>query len=100
PVLPLALPGAALSPGTRICNLAKAPALTVIDGLVLAVLVPSLLSLAVTVAVPAVLRVTLNVLVPAASGTSSGKVALLSDEVIETVSVTLVVRFQKLSTAL
>src|ERR1051326_4321069 len=30
PVLPVALPGAAVSPGTRICNLAKDPTLTAI----------------------------------------------------------------------
>ena len=38
PVLPVALPGAAVSPGTSNCNLANAPALTVIDGVVLAVM--------------------------------------------------------------
>ena len=37
PVLPLAVPGAAFSPGSRICNLVNAPGLTVIEGLVLVV---------------------------------------------------------------
>src|SRR5205823_1741808 len=36
PVLPVLVPGAAVSPGRRICNLANAPGLTVMDGLVLA----------------------------------------------------------------
>src|ERR1051326_6157313 len=49
PVLPLAVPGAAVSPGARICSLVKAAALTVMDGLVLAVLVPSVISVAVRV---------------------------------------------------
>src|SRR5438045_1601090 len=39
PVLPLAVPGAALSPGKSSCSLANAPALTVIAGLVLAAFV-------------------------------------------------------------
>ena len=38
PVLPVALPGEAVSPGTRSCNLVKAPGLTVNDGPVLAVM--------------------------------------------------------------
>ena len=59
PVLPVALPGEAVSPGVSSCSFANAPALTVIDGEVLAVFVPSLMSVAVSVGVPAVLRVTL-----------------------------------------
>src|SRR5438552_4037861 len=43
PVLPVVVPGAAISPGTRICNLAKAPGLTMMGGLTLAVLVPSVM---------------------------------------------------------
>ena len=42
PVLPVAVPGAAVSPGSRIWSFAKAPALIVVAGLVLAVFVPSL----------------------------------------------------------
>src|SRR6266581_4200886 len=49
PVLPVAVPGAAVSPGTSNCNFTNAPAFTVIEGLVLAVLLPSLASLAVIV---------------------------------------------------
>ena len=39
PVLPVAVPGAAVSPGSRIWSFANAPALTVVDGLVFAVFV-------------------------------------------------------------
>src|SRR5436190_625806 len=63
PVLPVVLPGAAVSPGTRSCSLAKAPALTVIAGLVFEALEPSVTSLAVKVCEPAVLSVTLETLV-------------------------------------
>src|SRR6185295_18111827 len=65
PVLPVVLPGGAVSPGTRICNLANAPVLAVIAGLVLAVLVPSVMSEAVIAQLPALLKVTAKVLVPA-----------------------------------
>ena len=41
PVLPLGVPGAAVSPGRRTCSFVTAPAFTVIEGLVLAVLLPS-----------------------------------------------------------
>src|SRR5206468_11356219 len=61
PLFPVPVAAAAASPGTSSSNLAKAPALTVIDGLVLGVLPPSLRSVAVTVALPAVFRVTLKV---------------------------------------
>jgi hypothetical protein len=57
PVLPLAVPGAAVSPGSRICSFVNAPALIVVDGLVFAVFAPSLMSLAVNVVVPAVFGV-------------------------------------------
>ena len=49
PVLPEAVPGAAVSPGSRIWSFAKAPALIVVAGLVLAVFEPSVLSVAVNV---------------------------------------------------
>ena len=42
PVLPEAVPGAAVSPGSRIWSFAKAPPVIVVAGLVLAVFVPSL----------------------------------------------------------
>ena len=51
----------------------NAPALTVVDGLVLAVFEPSLMSVAVNVAVPAVLAVTEKVLVPATSAALAGQ---------------------------
>ena len=85
PVLPLLDPAAAVSPGTKSCNLANAPALTEIEGLVLAVLVPSLMSLAVTVRLPAVLSVTLKVCVPATSAVFNGPAMLGSVEVMPTV---------------
>src|SRR5262249_32122490 len=99
PVLPDAAPGAALSPGARICNLANAPALTVIAGLVLAVLLPSLASEAVSVRLPAVLRMTLRFMVPPTKAVLTGRTALASEEVSPTVSVTFVTRFQLTSTA-
>src|ERR1051326_6705253 len=98
PVLPLAVPGAAVSPGTSNCNFANAPALMVIEGVVLAVLLPSVTSLAVTVALPAVLKVTLKLCVPAANALVD-TVPLLSLEVRPTVSVTVLTRFQLASTA-
>src|SRR2546422_143294 len=98
PVFPLPVPAAAVSPGTRSCSFANAPAVTVIDGLVFAVMPPLVISVAVTVAVPPVFSVTLNVFVPATSAAFAGKVALASDEVIPTVSVELTT-FQAASTA-
>ena len=59
PVLPVALPGEAVSPGASNCSFTNAPALTAMAGLVLAVLVPSVISVAVTVELPAVFKVTL-----------------------------------------
>src|SRR5207237_3082957 len=94
PVLPVPVPGAAVSPDTRSCSFVNAPAFTVIDGLVLAVLVPSAMSLAVTVRLPAVVSVTLNVLVPATNAALAGNVAFTSLEVIPAVSVTVLTKFQ------
>src|SRR5437763_1407756 len=99
PVLPVVVPGAAVSPGRRICNLANAPGLTVMDGLVLAVLVPSVISVAVTVQLPALLKVTAKVPVPADSAALAGWVSFGSVVVIPTVCVVLT-RFQLASTAL
>src|SRR5439155_20937843 len=59
------------------------PILTGIDGLVFAVLVLSVTSLAVTVAVPAVFSVTLNALVPATSAALPGNTAAPSVDVIQ-----------------
>ena len=58
--MPVAVPGAAVSPGARICILANTPALTAIAGLVLLVLLPSVTSETVSVWLPTLLRVTLN----------------------------------------
>src|ERR1044071_7174155 len=59
PVLPVAVPGAAVSPGANNCNFTNAPAFTVTLGLVLALSVPAA-SVAVMVRVPAVLKVKLE----------------------------------------
>src|SRR5206468_3071986 len=74
-VLPVAVPGAATSPGNRICNLVTTPGLAVIGGLVFEVLVPSLMLVAVTVQLPAVLKVRANVRVPANSAALAGCVS-------------------------
>src|SRR5206468_5105202 len=87
PALPLGVPGAAVSPGASSCSFAKAPELTGIAELVLAVLVLSVTLLAVTVALPAVFKVTLKLLVPLTSAALPGNAALVSDEPIATVSV-------------
>src|ERR1041384_7514897 len=99
PVRPVAVPGAAVWPGTSNCSLAKEPAFTVIAGLVLAVLVASLRSLAVTVRAPDALKVMLKVCSPEARDAEDGRSALGSDEAIPTVSFTLVKMFQLASTA-
>src|SRR2546422_1006692 len=57
-------------------------------------------SLAVTGGVPMVLSVTLKLFVPASSAALPGSVALLSEEVMATMSATLFTRFQFASTAL
>ena len=99
PVLPVADPGAAVSPGTRSWSFVNAPALTVMDGLVFAVFDPSEISVAVSVLLPAVFSVTLKVLVPLTSAALAGRDALASFEVIPTTSVTLLTMFQFASTA-
>src|SRR5437870_2908241 len=81
-VLPVAVPGAATSPGKRICSLVAAPALTVMDGLVLGVLAPSVMSAAVRVQLPTVLLVTVRDLVPETKAVFPGSAALASVEVI------------------
>ncbi len=99
PVLPDAVPGAAVSPGRRIWSFAKAPPLTVVAGLVLAVIAPLVMSVAVNVGVDAVFGVIENVFVPATSAAFAGSVAFGSVEVMPTVSVE-VTGFQLASTAL
>ena len=86
-------------PGSRIWSLVNAPALIVVEGLVLAVIAPLLMSVAVNVCEPAVFAVTERVLVPATSAVLAGSVALASVEVMPTVSVELT-GFQLASTAL
>ncbi len=99
PVLPVLLPGEAISPGRRICSLVNTPAVAVIDGLVFAVLVPSVISVAVTVQLPALLKVRAKVLVPADNAALAGLVSFGSVAVTPTVWV-LLARFQLASTAL
>src|SRR5439155_10086055 len=99
PVLPVAVPGDAISPGTSNCSFVKAPGLTVKDGLVLAVIPPWVVSEAVAVLVPAVFAVTLKVLVPLTRAALAGKAAFASLEPIATVSLVLI-KFQFASTAL
>ena len=74
--------------------------MTAIGELVLAVLVPSVRSLAVTVRGPAVFSVRLKLPVPFTSAALSGRTALESDEVIPTESVAVAIKFQLASTAL
>jgi len=97
--LPVAVPGAAVSPGTSNWSLANVPAATVIEELVLLVMPGLDVSEAVTVVLPPLLRVTLKVWLPLVSAASAGKVALASVEVRWTVSLVLM-RFQLVSTAL
>src|SRR5439155_641334 len=52
PLLPVELPGTGASPGARICSLVNVPTLTVIVGLVLALLLPSSTSVPVNVCLP------------------------------------------------
>src|SRR5439155_726749 len=80
--------------------LTNAPALTLMEELIPGVLAPSLISLAVTVRVPVLFNVILKVRLPAASAALDGKVALPSLDVMPTVSVTVLTRFQLASTAL
>src|ERR1041384_6384450 len=70
------------------------------DGLVLFVFAPFVMSVAVTVRPPAVLSVTLKVFVPELNAALAGKTALVSLEVMPTVSVAVLTTFQKSSTAL
>ncbi len=70
------------------------------SGLVLAVLVPSVMSVAVTVQLPSVLLVRLKTPDPRFKAVLAGNTALGSVEVIPTVWITLVIGFQFASTAL
>ena len=104
--MPLALPGDAVSPGTSNCNFAKDPTPTVTPALVPDWRAPAE-SLAVIVWVPALLKVKLakwpvpdaSVKLPAVAPLSSEMLALLSELVIVTLVVALVMTFQLASTA-
>src|SRR5258708_11184960 len=98
PLLPVALPGEADSPGANICNFVNAPAPTAIAGLVLLPIAPCVTSAAVKLALPAVLSVTLNDLLPLTNAALRGSKALGFVEVIATVSL-VVTTFQLASTA-
>ena len=98
--MPPTVPGTAVSPGVSNCSLANAPALTVIAGLELAVLVPSEASVAVSVQVPAVLFVRLNTFVPETKLVFAGRMLFASVQVIPMVSPALLTTFQFASTAL
>src|SRR5207245_2947091 len=100
PVLPVPVPAAAGSPGTSNWSLAKAAALTVIGGLVFAVLAGSVTSVAVIVQVPDVLLVRLKDLVPETRAALAGSTGFGSVELRLTRSVMLLTRFQLASTAL
>src|SRR5438445_6012 len=102
PVLPEAVPGATVSPGVSTSSLENAPARTPIVGLVLLVMAGRVTSAAVTVALPAVLNVTvkLKFWVPPTKAAFAGMVAFGSLEVMPTVSLTVLIKFQLASTAL
>ena len=99
--MPVAVPGAALSPGISNRNLAKAAALTLSAGLVLEVITGLVISDAVTVALlPAVFSVRLNALLPAIRAVFAGRLAFASELERLIVSVTVEATFQNASTAL
>ena len=83
PVLPLTVPGAAVSPGIKTCSLAAAATLTGVNAPVLSVRGDTFVSVAVTVQPVGVvvLKVTLNVCVPLTRAAFPGKVAFKSVEV-------------------
>src|SRR6185503_5937063 len=107
PILPVAVPGAAVSPGTSSCSFTKVPAFTVTFALVLDVSAAAA-SVAVIVLVPAVLKVKLDrVPVPATNDRcptvpplSSAITAAVSVLVKVTLGVALEATFQLASTAL
>ena len=102
-IVEVELPFAVIEPGAALIvevAVEAAPALIVVAGLVLAVLEPSLMSVAVKVALPAVLAVTAKVLVPATRAALPGSVAAPSELVMAAVSVTVLTVFQLASTAL
>jgi len=99
PVLPVAVPGAAVSPGNKICSLVTAAALMEMTGLVSDTIEGLVTSESVTVWLPAVLKVTLKERLPFTSAALDGGVEFGSDKETAIRSFVLT-RFQKLSTAL
>ena len=97
--MPVSVPGAAVSPGSRSCSLLKRAALTEMDGLVLLVSAGWVTSEPVNVELPAVFKVTAKTFAPLTRDALPGKTALGSDEVRATVSLVLTT-FQFESTAL
>src|SRR5262249_40559415 len=89
PLLPVGVPGAAVSPGARICSLVKAPGFTATAELVLDGIVGCVTSDAVTVALPAVFSVTESVFVPLTNAALAGSAAFKSVEASATVSLVL-----------
>ena len=98
PVLPALVPGAAVSPGSRIWSFVKPDALSGMAVLVLLAIAACVVSEAVTVALPPVFRVTLKSFVPPDKAAFTGNTAFASLEVIATVSLVFI-RFQLASTA-
>src|SRR5438309_1102039 len=95
-VLPVAVPGAATSPGNRLCSFVTAPAFTVTLALVLAVNVPPALKVKLDkVPLPAS-----NVSFPAADSFPTRRSSDLSELVIVTFGVAVLTTFQFASTAL
>src|SRR2546427_545209 len=91
--------GLALSPGASNWSFTNAPTVTLMAGLVLLGIPACVASAAVTVAVPAVLSVRLKLAVPATRDALAGSAALVSLELMATVSLVLTT-FQLASTAL
>lgn len=95
PVLPVVVPGAAVSPGTSSCNRANVPSFTIAGVLVFAVMSSLVTLVAVIVCKPFVLNVILKfVRVPDTKAPFTGKIALGSELVIAMRSVAEVILFQ------
>ena len=89
PVLPEAVPGAAVSPGSKTWSFTKDPTPTATAELVPAAMPGLVTSLAVTVQLPTVRFVTVTIMVPPDRAPLAGSTALASLEVICTVSLVL-----------
>src|SRR5437868_10340400 len=99
PVFPLAVPGAAVSPGTSNCSLVKAAELIGIAELVLLAIAACVTSETVKLAVPEVFRVTAKVFAPPIRAALAGRIAFGSVAAMAIASLVLM-RFQFASTAL